>query len=179
MPPLPLVSIRRYLLTDVDELFRAMLESRGEISPWMVWCHPDYSMDDASSWIQTTIAAHEAKTSFDFAIFDESGTFAGACGINRINPIDRFANLGYWVRTSQSGRSIAPAAVLKLAEWTFANTDLNRLEIVAAVGNTKSQRVAEKVGALREGVLRNRLLIGGAPTDAVMYSLVRPNAGAR
>lgn len=179
MTPLPFVHIRPYVPTDVDDLLSAVHESRGEISPWMVWCHRDYSMDDASSWIQTTIAAHEAKTSFDFAIFNDSGTFAGACGINRINPVDRFANLGYWVRTSQSRRGIAPAAVLKLAEWTFANTDLNRLEIVAAVGNTKSQRVAEKVGAVREGVLRNRLMVGGAPTDAVMYSLVRPNAATR
>jgi RimJ/RimL family protein N-acetyltransferase len=49
-----------------------------------------------------------------------------------------------------------------------------RLEIVCAVGNVRSQRVAEKVGALKEGVLRNRLLLPSGPSDAVMFSLVRP-----
>jgi RimJ/RimL family protein N-acetyltransferase len=33
--------------------------------------------------------------------------------------------------------------------------------------------VAEKVGAMREGVLRRRLAIPGGSADAVMYSLVR------
>lgn len=61
-----------------------------------------------------------------------------------------------------------------LADWVFDNTELQRLEIVVAVGNATSQRVAEKAGALREGVLRARLRIHGAFHDAVMYSLVRP-----
>src|SRR5437588_791403 len=46
-------------------------------------------------------------------------------------------------------------------------------ELVAAVDNVGSQRVAEKAGATREGILRNRLLINGRPHDAVLYSLVR------
>jgi ribosomal-protein-serine acetyltransferase len=43
---------------------------------------------------------------------------------------------------------------------------------VAAVGNVHSQRVAEKIGATREGILRNRLTLGGKQVDAVMYSLI-------
>jgi RimJ/RimL family protein N-acetyltransferase len=101
---------------------------------------------------------------------------AGVCGVNHINNVDRFANLGYWIRTSLSRRGLAPAAVLAVAEWTFANTPLNRLEIVVAVGNTKSQRVAHKVGALREAVLHQRMMVNGAPSDAVMYAVVRPPA---
>ena len=49
---------------------------------------------------------------------------------------------------------------------------MKRIEIVAAVGNRRSQRVAEKVGAAREGILRNRLKIGEVWHDAVMFSLV-------
>ncbi len=178
METLPTVLIRPYTETDAHDLYLAVQESYAEISPWMVWCQPDYSLDHAISWIHSTIAARENGTSYEFAVLDEHGTLCGACGINHINTVDRFANLGYWIRTSKSGRGITPAAVLAVAEWTFANTDLHRLEIVTAVGNTKSQRVAEKVGALREGVLRNRLMVGGAPSDAVMYSLARPTTGA-
>ena len=98
----------------------------------------------------------------------------GGCGINQINPMQRLANLGYWVRTSATGRGVAPAAVREVAAYAFRETDLIRLEIVVAVGNTRSQRVAEKVGATREGVLRSRVLLPSGPSDAVMYSLVRP-----
>jgi RimJ/RimL family protein N-acetyltransferase len=59
-----------------------------------------------------------------------------------------------------------------VAEYAFRETDLIRLEIVCAVANTRSQRVAEKVGAVREGMLRSRRLSSG-PSDAAMYSLVR------
>jgi RimJ/RimL family protein N-acetyltransferase len=88
--------------------------------------------------------------------------------------MNRFANLGYWVRSSAAGRGVAPAAVRQVAAYAFRETDLNRLEIVIAVGNSRSQRVAEKVGATREGVLRSRLVLPSGPSDAVMYSLVRP-----
>jgi len=43
---------------------------------------------------------------------------------------------------------------------------------LAATGNHASQRVAEKAGAVREGVLRKRLLVKGQTQDAVLYSLV-------
>jgi RimJ/RimL family protein N-acetyltransferase len=85
----------------------------------------------------------------------------------------RFANLGYWVRTSATRQGVATEAVRQVAEFAFGNTDLVRLEIVCAVGNDASQRVAERAGAAREGALRHRLLLHGQPVDAVMYSLVR------
>jgi RimJ/RimL family protein N-acetyltransferase len=115
---------------------------------------------------------------FEFAIIDADGSFAGGCGINHINRIDRFANLGYWVRTSRAGRGVVPAAVQQLVSWTFANTDLNRVEIVAAIDNLRSQRVAEKVGAHRDAIVRKRMMVRGAPSDAVLYSIVRPDQDA-
>ena len=50
---------------------------------------------------------------------------------------------------------------------------LIRLEIVVAVGNLASHRVAEKVGAVSEGTLRRRILLHGAARDATMFSLTR------
>ena len=97
----------------------------------------------------------------------------GGCGINHINKAERFANLGYWVCSSAGGCGVAPAAVRLVADFAFRETDLNRLEIVVAVGNVRSQRVAEKVVAVREGVLRCRLILPSGPSNAVMYSLVR------
>lgn len=166
--------IRPFIDSDADALFEAVRESYAEVSPWMAWCRPDYSKEHAAAWIRATVAGHATGSSYEFAVFEASGTLAGVCGVNHVNNVDRFANCGYWIRTSLSRRGIAPAAVLAVAEWTFANTRLNRLEIVAAVDNTGSQRMAQKVGAAREAVLRQRMMVGGVPSDAVMYSLVRP-----
>jgi RimJ/RimL family protein N-acetyltransferase len=83
----------------------------------------------------------------------ERGRMMPAGLISRMTGV---ANLGYWVRSSLAGRGIAPAAVLQLVSWAFQHTALHRLEIVVAVGNRRSQHVAEKVGAHRDAVLRKR-----------------------
>lgn len=167
------VVIRPFTEGDADMLFDAVCESRAEVSQWMAWCTPGYSLEHAASFIRASIAGRATGSSYDFAVFDVHGEFAGCCGVNHINAIDKFANLGYWSRTSMTGRGVAPAAARAVAAWAFANTDLNRLEIVAAVGNLRSQRVAEKAGALREAVLRQRMIVRGTASDAVMYCLVR------
>ena len=165
--------IRLYQARDAEDLHAAALESVAEVYPWMAWCHERYSLDEARQW--TTVQEELAKqsTAYEFAIRDEAGRFLGGCGINQMSKANRFANLGYWVRTSAMGRGVAPGAARLVAEYALRETDLIRLEIVCAVGNTRSQRVAEKIGAIREGVLRSRLLLPTGASDAVMYSLVR------
>jgi RimJ/RimL family protein N-acetyltransferase len=63
------------------------------------------------------------------------------------------ANVGYWVRTSRTGQGIATAAVRLVARFGFEDLGLRRLELLIAVHNVASRRVAEKVGATLEGVL--------------------------
>jgi RimJ/RimL family protein N-acetyltransferase len=76
------------------------------------------------------------------------------------------------VRTSATGHGIASAAVRLVARFGFLEQGFSRLEILAALGNVASQRVADRAGARREGVLRKRLHIHGQVLDAVLFSLV-------
>src|SRR5207237_152037 len=78
----------------------------------------------------------------------------------------------YWVRSSAARRGVAAAAVRELIDWAKANTDLHRLEILMAVGNAASIHVAEKIGGVREGVLRSRLLLHGEFHQAVLFSVI-------
>ena len=113
------------------------------------------------------------KKEYDFIIMDKNDeSFIGICGFNNINAEIRLANLGYWIRTGRKGQGIASTVVPMLAKFGFNNLKLHRLEIVVAEDNLPSQRVAEKAGALREGLLRNRLTVHGKILDAFMFSLV-------
>lgn len=58
------------------------------------------------------------------------------------------------------------------ARFGFEDLRLHCIEIVFAAGNKASQRVAEKAGAKKEGVLRNRLLLANQLHDAVRHSLI-------
>jgi RimJ/RimL family protein N-acetyltransferase len=156
----------------------AIDESRLELAPWMAWLTPAFGEPDVRDYIVRVAEERENAECYEFGIFEASGAFLGNCGINRISALNRYANLGYWIRTARTGHGFATAAVRALAAWAFEHTSLNRLEIVAALGNVRSQRVAERAGATREGVLRQRQMLRGVAHDEVMLSLVR-GASAR
>ena len=149
--------IRPYEESDIEPLVAAVQESIADLVPWMPWASPVYSSAEAAAWVRLTSDGHANGTMYDFAILDADGRYAGGCGLNRINVADGVANLGYWVRSSASGHGVAPSAVRQVVAWAFANTGLNRLEIVVALNNIRSLRVAEKVGAQRDAVLRKRV----------------------
>ena len=165
--------IRAYRPDDAGDLHAAARESVVEVFPWLSWCHPEYSIQEAVEWTQSREELTRQGVEYNFAITGERERFLGGCGINQINRIHRFGNLGYWVRSSEAGRGVAVEAVRLLAQFAFFNTDLVRLEILCAVGNDRSRRVAEKAGAVLEGVLRDRLTLHGIPRDAALYSLAR------
>ncbi|CAG0936341.1 diamine N-acetyltransferase [Thermoflexales bacterium] len=175
---LPLsTALRPYQADDVVPLYEAASESIDDIYPWMPWCHPGYSLEDSRSWILSRLDAW-GQPDYDFVIAEQAtGRFLGAVGINQLNQVHDFANLGYWVRSSATGHGIAVAAVRLCARFGFEELKLHRLEIVVDVDNRRSQRVAEKAGATREGVARHRCKHGSAWRDAVMFSLLPTDLG--
>jgi ribosomal-protein-serine acetyltransferase len=166
------ITLHRYRVDDVQDVFAGVSESIAEIHPWMPWCHPGYEISDTQAWVSFAIAQWDAGRQFEFVIRTASGQLLGSGGINSLHDAHPLANLGYWIRTSQTRNGYATRATRLLAEFAFHDLGLQRVEIVAAVGNHPSQRVAEKAGATREGILRNRLVIHGIPHDAVGYSFV-------
>jgi RimJ/RimL family protein N-acetyltransferase/N-acetylglutamate synthase-like GNAT family acetyltransferase len=168
------IAIRPYALDDASTVLTAVRESIARMHPWMPWCHPDYSLAESQSWLDEQVPAFAAETAFEFAIVSADGGYLGGCGLNQIDVRNRRANLGYWVRSSAAGRGVATAAARSLHDWAVRHTDLVRLEIVVAVGNLPSRRVAEKLGARREGLLRDRLLLADGYHDALMFSLTIP-----
>ena len=166
--------IRPFRAADIDAVHEAARESIKEISPWLPWCHPAYSKEETKAFIMSRDEAWRNEEELTFGVFDsETGAFFGCIGLNQINHMHQMANLGYWVRTSCTGRGVASTASRRVARFGLEELGLQRIEIVAAVGNRASQRAAEKAGARLEAVfLRKRLLMRGQSQDGVLYSLV-------
>ena len=170
--------LRPFRDEDAAALFEAARESIAEASPWLPWCHENYSINESREFISSRTRAATEVEWYSFGIFaEDSGRFLGGVGLNFINRVHQLGNLGYWVRTSAAGQGIATSAARLMARFGFAELGLHRIEILAAVPNIASQRVAEKAGAVREAVLRNRLLLGGKSQDAVMFSLIPQDLG--
>jgi ribosomal-protein-serine acetyltransferase len=167
------VTLRPYRIGDIDALHSGVSESICELSVWMSWCHPDYCIEETKTWIESQPDKWEKGTEYNFAIvYDTEPSYLGGCGLNVIDRGCGVANLGYWVRTSQTNKGIATAATLLLAQFAFKELKLNRVELTIAVDNQASLRVADKAGATREGILRNRVVKKDAPSDAVVFSFI-------
>jgi ribosomal-protein-serine acetyltransferase len=172
------VRIRRSEASDVERILAAIHASMPELERWMPWAHPGYSLEDARTWLDLCREGWEKGTQYAFTAVDvATGEVLGDCGISQINRLNGFANLGYWVRSSAAGQGLGSALARRVARFGVEDLQLNRLEILTAIGNQGSQRVAEKAGATREGVLRSRLILREEVLDAVIFSLTARDFG--
>jgi RimJ/RimL family protein N-acetyltransferase len=167
------VLIRPYRSGDAGAIYEAVRESIPDLSLWVAWCHAYYSIDEAKFFLKMQAEWWKEGRVYNFAVtYVEDGAFLGGCVLNRIDRTNRFANLSYWVRSSRIRQGVASAGSLLVARFGFEELGLNRIEIVAATSNFASLRVAEKLGATREGILRNRITVRDKVHDAVMFSLI-------
>lgn len=173
MPRQTDLTIRPYTLDDVPAAYEAIMASVKEIQPFLPWCHPSYTLHESRTWVEAQVAQFRAGNVFEFVIVANDGGLLGGCGLNFIDWENRRANLGYWVRSSATRRGVATTATRLLARWGFENTKLDRQELVISTKNLASLRVATKAGAVREGILRSRLLLHGETHDAEVFSFIR------
>ena len=167
------ILVRPHETGDLDPLFIAVRESVAEISRWLPWCHPEFSRDELAAFIEISRKGWADRSQYQFAIFDVStGSALGGISLAHIVKPNRLANMGYWVRTSATGRGVASTAVKLVAAYGFQHLDISRIEIAAIPENVASRRVAERSGAQFEAVVRNRLVMHGRAYDAALYSLI-------
>ena len=172
------VLLRPFRLEDVKPTFEAVSESLTELKPWMSLAHDGYQQQETEDYIRITRARWEENTLFGFAITDaNSGEMLGGCGLGEVHHVYHLSNLGYWVRSSRHGRGIAGRAAKLIARFGFERAGIIRAEIVMAVPNERSRRVAEKIGAHYEGILLNRMVVGKTIYDAHMFSLLPSDFG--
>ncbi|MDT0442832.1 GNAT family N-acetyltransferase [Streptomyces johnsoniae] len=73
--------------------------------------------------------------------------------------------VGYVVAPWARGEGYAAESVLAIAQWLFRDQKFERLELRTAAGNTASQQVAQKIGCVSEGVLRNASIVRSRTED--------------
>lgn len=167
------IRLRAYRADDVDSVYEAVVESIAEVARFETWCHPGYTRDDARDYVAWWIGARERKDAFYYAILDaETGRLLGSCGLSEHSPEHRHAMLGYWVRTSATRRGVATSAARLVVAAAFEDLGLLRVSIGVPAANAASHRVVAKLGSVREGVLRQALVLPAGPSDVVLYSLL-------
>ena len=166
------IQIERINPERVPEAYEAIHETLDDLVPRGMF-HSELTLDELIENNKNNVEAWDKDENYVFFIIDIAlNQFVGAVMFNDVNRDYQMANLGYWVRNSRTGEGIATKAAKLAVMYGFEKLGFQRIEIVVAETNKPSLRIAEKLGAVREGLLRNRLFIHGASYDAYMHSLI-------
>ena len=173
-PPLTdgTVLLRPWTDADVPAVAEACRDP--EITRWIDDIPAPYTRADARAYVAACRRGWKDGSLWAFAVVDtSSGKVVGSCGIGWQDDPHGVAEIGYWVRPGHRGRGIATRAVRLASEWAFEEGGVQRLQLRADELNTASQRVAERAGFQREGLLRGYQVVKGVRRDMLMYSLLR------
>ncbi len=143
------------------EIFRYTLEwprdsSAGAFDDWVRYC---LTMPASALW---TIFVRE------------TGEAVGMTGYLDIRSQHRGLEIGRtWIARSQQGTRVNPESKYLLLRHAFEDLDAVRVQFKTDLNNLHSQRAIEKLGAMREGVLRQyQARSNGLMRDTVMYSIL-------
>ena len=147
--------------------------SDRELSRYVPGIPYPYAEADARGFIERAARAWAEGSAATFVISNVAdGTGLGTIGLHLAAGDTGVAQVGYWLTREARGRGAATIAVQLVARWAFAAVGIDRLSLQTAPENVASQRVAERAGFTREGLLRAWMPTPDGRRHSVMFSLL-------
>ncbi len=164
--------LRPFAVGDAPAVQR--LAGRREIADTTISIPHPYSLRMAEEWIagQADSCAEEKSVVFAIELKSEGGLI-GAIGLRDIDREHAQAEMGFWVGVEWWGEGYASEAARAVLCFGFGQLELNRIYAHHMIRNPASGRVLERIGMLREGLLRQRVRKWGIFEDVVLLAILR------
>ncbi|NXY99833.1 GNAT family N-acetyltransferase [Streptomyces sp. BR123] len=172
--------LRPFDVEDVTALAEMMNDE--QVTAWTALPHP-YTHADAHAW--ATLHSRAERTEgrgIAFAVSEFlTQRLVGSVHLRNTDWRTRSTEVGYVTAPWARGEGYAGESVLAVAQWLFRDQRFERLELRTAADNTASQQVAQKIGCISEGVLRNAWMVraqnadgtwSDTRTDLIVWSLL-------
>jgi ribosomal-protein-serine acetyltransferase len=166
------VLLRTLREEDAAELFLLVDANREHLRRWLPWVDSSITVEDSLAFIRRDAGNDLAGKGFSLAV-EVRGRIVGVAGFNRIDAVDRKAEIGYWLSRDAQGRGTMTMCCRALVGLAFGALDLNRVEIHVATGNDRSRAIPVRLGFSLEGVIREAALRSGVFEDHAVYGLLR------
>jgi len=105
-----------------------------------------------------------------FIIEKKDGSKIG--GISHF-PVGELLEIGYTIIPSERNKGYCTEAVKIIVDYLFLSKDIVRIQAGTNPKNVASQRVLEKVGFKKEGLVRKSVFVRGKWEDGFLYSILR------
>jgi len=153
------ISTERLVLRPLDEddvPALAEMMNDEQVGAWTDVPQP-YTEEQARTWItENAPAERTAGRGLDFAVTEFlTQRLVGIVQLAKTNWHVRSTEMSYIIAPWARGEGYASEAALATAQWLLGDQKFERIELRTAADNTASQQVAQKIGCISEGVLRN------------------------
>ncbi|MCW5772145.1 MAG: GNAT family N-acetyltransferase [Rhodospirillaceae bacterium] len=151
---------RRLILRPVrrgDErlILPAVEESLEQLVFWLPWATPGYDLAECRRFVRDAQRHFAEGRNCGLLMFTRRGDLVGGAGLHPRGTDDaRYYEIGYWVRTRETGRGYATEATKALMRCALKPGRSHRVEIRCDPRNRASLAVIRKAGLAKEGHLR-------------------------
>jgi RimJ/RimL family protein N-acetyltransferase len=153
-----------------------LFEVGKEETIWPYMSRPPLkSVEDARGWIDQALEVTATDTQIPFAIIERaSGKAIGSTRYMDIRRNDRGLEIGWtWIGTAFQRTAMNTECKYLLLRHAFEELGAARVQLKTDLRNVRSQRAIERLGAVREGVLRKHMVLwDGFIRDTVYYSVI-------
>ena len=155
-----------------DDLFRVGTDE----AIWRYLSRPAFtSRDDAREWVDACVVRNDLEGRVQFAVVHQAESRAiGSTGYLDIDRPNRALEIGMtWYGTEYQRTAVNTECKFLLLSHAFNELGALRVCLKADHRNTRSRRAIERIGAIREGMLRNhRIARDGVNRHSVYYSII-------
>jgi len=176
-PPLvdEIIRLRPWSQNDADAAHEA---TQDALIPRFTHVPENQTKEDIRRFIDGREPARQSGNVLPLVIANtRSDELLGTISLMGLEWEQRRGGIGFWLAPEARGHSVATRAVRLLSRWALTELGLARVQLGTYTDNYASQRVAERCGFVREGVLRSFLEIKGHRHDLVMFSLLPGDLG--
>ena len=167
----PLGEVDAAALLEIHAELRVMQFSNG--APWTSLKQADELIEASRGWLSL-------GTAVCLGIVPKDATgLIGTCTLFDISRSSHRAEVGFLLGLSAWGRGYMTEALAALLNYAFGELDLNRIEADTDPRNLAAIRTLEKLGFMREGLLRERWITDGQKSDSALYGLLRSDWDSR
>jgi ribosomal-protein-serine acetyltransferase len=150
------------------ELFALVDSNRAHLRVFLPWVDHNTEEKHTLAFIKKRIKEEKGEEAVVLAIFVQ-GELAGLVSLFHIDKLNQNANMGYWIAEKWQGKGVMRKSCQALMEHAFQNRGLHRVELRCVLQNERSQRRAESLGFVKEGLLKGAIFLYGEFLDAYIY----------
>jgi ribosomal-protein-serine acetyltransferase len=166
------IELRQVSQDDAEELTLLIDRNRKYLREWLPWLDNSTNIIDTARFIGRSTEQADDANGLTLGIICNR-RLAGVIGQHYVDTLNRRTEIGYWIDAGHQGRGIVTRSAARLTDYAFRRQDCNRVMMHCATGNLKSRAVAERLGFIQEGILREAEWLYDHYVDLVVYSMLK------